>query len=155
MIKIIGIGNILLCDDGIGVRVVEEMKKNLLEINEQVAVLVGETDFYYCLDNIDSGDFIILVDSTYLGIEPGRITVLTLNECDKYVDDFTTEHGDNLVDILRREHREINGYLIGIEAGRIEFSLELSSVLQEKFQDICLSVCGEINDIVKDYFKIA
>ncbi len=155
MIKIIGIGNILLCDDGIGVRVVEAMKKNFLGINEQVAVMAGETDFYYCLDNIYSGDFIILIDSTYLGIEPGTITVLTLNECDKYVDDFTTEHGDNLVDILRREHREINGYLIGIEAERIGFSLELSSVLQDKFQEICLRVCGEIKDITTEYLKIS
>lgn len=155
MIKIFGIGNILLCDDSIGVRVVEIMKKSFIEINEQVAVFMGETDFYYCLDNIDSEDFIILVDSTYLGIEPGTITVLTLNECDKYVDNIITEHGDNLLDILRREHREINGYLIGIEAERIEFSLDLSSVLQDKFQDICLRVFEEIKDIVREYIIIS
>lgn len=155
MIKIIAIGNILLCDDGIGVKVIEAMRKTLLDIDEGVAVLIGETDFYYCLENIEPEDFLIIVDSTYLGIVPGTITVLAISECDKYVDECVTEHGDSLVDVLRRECRDIDGYLIGIEVAKIGFSLELSSVLQDEFQNIYLRVYGEIKSIISEQLKIS
>ncbi|MEG2017865.1 MAG: hypothetical protein RR128_05325, partial [Clostridium sp.] len=93
-------------------------------------------------------DFVIILDSTYLGIEPCTVTVLTLEQCDKYMNTFITAHEDSLIKVLRRQYREIKGYLIGIEIADIGFSLELSTVLQERFQEICLIIKEKIKDIL-------
>ena len=148
MIKVIGIGNILLSDDGIGIKVLENLEKDLEEISDNIKIIIGETDCYYCLDNIEEEDFLIILDSTYLGIEPGSVTVLTLEECDEYMKSFITAHEDSLINILRRQYRDVKGYLIGIEIAEIGFSLELSMVLQEKFQEICLIIKEKIKDIL-------
>lgn len=155
MIKIIAIGNILLGDDGISIKVVEAIKNELLNTSDQVAVLIGETDFYYCLENIKSEDTVIIIDSTYFGLEPGEMTLLTLEECDRYISEFITAHGESLVNILRREYREVKGYFFGIEIASIEVSLELSEVLQGKFRNICSNINKAIKDIIAWYFTVS
>lgn len=148
MIKVIAIGNILLSDDGIGVKVLENLEKDLKNFSDNIQVIIGETDCYYCLDNIEGEDFLIILDSTYFGIEPGSVIVLTLEECDEYMKSFITAHEDSLINILRRQYREVKGYLIGIEIAEIGFSLELSTILQERFQEICLIIKEKIKDIL-------
>ena len=64
MIKVFGIGNILLGDDGIGVRVVEKIKEEIKNISEDIDVIIGETDYLYCLNQIDEDDTIVIIDST-------------------------------------------------------------------------------------------
>lgn len=148
MIKVIAIGNILLSDDGIGVKVLENLEKDLKNFSDNIQVIIGETDCYYCLDNIEGEDFLIILDSTYFGIESGSVIVLTLEECDEYMKSFITAHEDSLINILRRQYREVKGYLIGIEIAEIGFSLELSTILQERFQEICLIIKEKIKDIL-------
>lgn len=148
MIKVIAIGNILLSDDGIGVKVLENIEEDLKIYSDNIEVIVGETDCYYCIDNIEKDDFVIILDSTYFGTESGTVTVLTLEQCDKYMKNFITAHEDSLINILRHQYREIKGYLIGIEIAAIDFSLELSTVLQDKFQTICLTILKNIIHIL-------
>lgn len=154
MIKIIAIGNILLGDDGIGIRVTEAMKPVFLGYSEEISVIIGETDIYYCLENIESDDLLIIIDSSYFGLEPGTVTRLTLEECDKFTKNFITAHGENLINILRQDYRNIRGYFIGIEVSVIDYSLELSAILQDKLQEICLRVSGEIQEIVSKYLMV-
>ena len=40
MMKIFGIGNILLGDDGVGVRVVEKIKEEIKNISEDIDVII-------------------------------------------------------------------------------------------------------------------
>ena len=62
MIKIIGIGNILMGDDGIGVKVVDVLEKKMK--NMGIEFIKAETDVDYALDNIKDGDFLFIIDST-------------------------------------------------------------------------------------------
>lgn len=148
MIKVIAIGNILLSDDGIGIKVAEAMKEVFMSFSQDISVIIGETDIWYCLDNIETDDLVIVIDSTYFQIEPGTVSRLTLEQCDKFRKDFNTAHGENLINILRQEYRELEGYLIGIEIAVIDYSLELSHVLRKKFPEICSRVSEEIQEIV-------
>ena len=52
MIKVFGIGNILLGDDGIGVKVVEKLNESIKSIGRDIEVIIGETDYLYCLNEI-------------------------------------------------------------------------------------------------------
>lgn len=147
MIKVIGIGNILLCDDGIGVRIVERLQTQNSH-SDKVKYIVGDTDFWYCLDNIDRSDYLFIIDSTYLGKEPGSITEISLEECDKYLLNSLTEHGDNFVNVLRREEPDIRGTFIGIEVETIDYSIDLSKTLENKLDFLAV----EVKKIVDEYY---
>lgn len=156
MIKVIGIGNILSCDDGIGVRVAKELKKRFTGV-EEIEVIIGETDYMYCLDNINDDDFVIIIDSTYFMIRPGIITTLNFEDCDKIIfrnyGNNKSAHDESLLRILRNEKRNIKGCLIGIEVDKIEFSLELSKRISKKFALICDNVYNEILKVFNKYLK--
>ncbi|MEG0371468.1 MAG: hydrogenase maturation protease [Clostridium sp.] len=148
MIRVFGIGNILLCDDAIGVRVAEKLINK--RFGKGIEVIVGETDYMYCLDKIDKDDFVVIIDSTYFNIAPGMVTKLDFKECDMYLDDSFSQHEENLIKVLRRDFNYINGCLIGIEIGSIDYSLDLSSELESRFKDICREVTSIIRKIERN-----
>lgn len=150
MIKIFAIGNIILGDDGIGVKVMEFIGAQLESYSEEVKVLIVGVDYIYCLNEINKEDTVILVDSTYFGIEPGRVSVLNLKECDKFISPCRDMHSENLLRVLREEYREIPGYLVGIEVEKVNYSLELSKTLKDNFSEITKKVFREIKRIIGD-----
>lgn len=150
MIKIFAIGNIILGDDGIGVKVMEFIGAQLESYSKEVKVLIVGIDYIYCLNEINKEDTVILVDSTYFGIEPGRVSVLNLKECDKFISPCRDMHSENLLRVLREEYREIAGYLVGIEVEKVNYSLELSNTLKDNFSEITKKVFREIKRIIGD-----
>lgn len=148
MIKVFGVGNILLCDEGVGVKVVEHLSEKITSLGEGVEVTIGGTDALYCINKIQDEDNVIIVDSTYFMTRPGSIVVKTLEECDNFIDYEYSAHEESLLSILRKERREVKGYLIGIEIGRIDYSIELSKRLNKIFPEICDKVYEEISNIL-------
>ena len=153
MMKIFGIGNILLGDDGVGVRVVEKIKEEIKNISEDIDVIIGETDYLYCLNQIEEDDTIVIIDSTYLDINPGYVSYFDLKGCNKFIKYFNSQHESNLVKSILIENLNVKGYLIGIEIGEVDFSLELSKTIKENFYNICLDVLKYIKEIYKDYAR--
>lgn len=147
MIKVFGVGNILLSDDGIGVKVTEYIKDKL-ELNNNVEVIIGETDFMYCLDFIKNDDFVIIVDGTYFDLKPGYVSKLPFEECDKLIVENMDAHSDSLLKVLRREYREVKGYLIGVEIEKLDYSLDLSPKLNKQFNSICNRVLDKIRSLL-------
>ncbi|WP_278281149.1 hydrogenase maturation protease [Clostridium sp. BSD9I1] len=156
MIKIIAIGNRLMGDDGIALKVLENIDKDIKtlkgdrEVNEEIEVIIGETDFMYCLDNIDNNDFIIILDSTALGVNPGSITTLSFNEYKRYLN-CVSQHELNLVNMLISYKKNVDGIIIGIEASDIDFNFDISDTLKLKFSDICRNVLKKIMRILVDF----
>jgi len=71
-IKCIAIGNRIMGDDSIGIKVLEEISQELDKKN--IEVIFGETDIDYGLSKIDEGDMLFIIDSTYFNIDPGTVT---------------------------------------------------------------------------------
>lgn len=153
MMKIFGIGNILLGDDGVGVRVVEKIKEEIKNISEDIDVIIGETDYLYCLNQIENDDTIVIIDSTYLDIKPGYVSYFDLKDCNRFIKYFNSQHESNLVKSILIENLNIKGYLIGIEIDKVDYSLELSKTIKDNFYNICLDVLKYIKEIYKDYAR--
>jgi len=143
-------------DDGIALKVLENIDKNIKKlqedrkVNDEIEVIIGETDFMYCLDKIDNDDFIIILDSTDLGVNPGNITTLTFNEYKRYLN-CVSQHGLNLVNMLISYKKNVDGIIIGIEASDIDFNFDISNTLKSKFSDICRDVLEKIMKILVDF----
>jgi hydrogenase maturation protease len=133
--KVVAIGNRLMQDDGVALEVGERIRNVMLE--KGIEVIIGETDIDFCLQSIQPGDEVYIMDSTYYGIAPGSITFSDLNgKRDKnYIS--STMHGFNLLDILMIYHKKIRVFLVGIEIDSIEMEEGLSKALLNKIEDIC------------------
>lgn len=151
MIKVFGIGNILLCDDGIGVRVVESLLSDISLLSPAVVGIIGETDCFFCLDQIGENDCVIIIDSTYLGSPPGTVSFFPFSECKRFVTSAQSVHEMSLLKMLLIEYPNIKGYLVGIEIDKIDFSLELSTLLQNNFQAICKEILSFLESVVRTY----
>ena len=153
MIKVFGIGNILLGDDGVGVRVVQKLTKEIKNISDDIDVIIGETDYLYCINQIKEDDIVVIVDSTYLNINPASVSYFNFKDCYRFIRNFNSQHESNLLKSLLMEKPNINGYLIGIEISKVDFSLELTKILKNNFDNICLEVLKYIREIYKDYAR--
>lgn len=144
-IKLIAIGNKLMGDDGIALIVADRIKEKIKDMD--IEVIIGETDFDYCLDLIDKNDYVIILDSTCFNIDAGSISILPLDSlCQNK--SFFFSHSLSLIDYLFIY--KINGIFIGIEAENIDFNDKLSSTLNKNLDDICNNVLKIVKNIKAD-----
>lgn len=73
-ILVLGVGNYLMGDEGIGVHVIQEMAK--LSLPEKVDIIDGGTGGLTLLGYFEAYPTIIFVDATVDGKEPGSISVI-------------------------------------------------------------------------------
>lgn len=71
---VLGIGNVLLGDEGVGVHVIQELEKEGLP--SHVTLLDGGTGGFHLLSYLQDYPEIILVDATLDGKAPGTISVI-------------------------------------------------------------------------------
>ncbi len=138
--KIFGVGNTLLCDDGIGV----EVSKQIIT-SPNAFVYQGEIFAERCLSHIQPNDIVIIIDAVMLNRTPGDVIVLPLNECKKYYPPKAFCHDVSLLYSLLYGHIHVSGYLIGIQAAEIDYKEGLSDVLADKLPNIV----SEVNIILK------
>lgn len=136
--KCIAIGNRIMGDDGIGIEVAEKLSPRLKE--EQIELIFGETDIDYALGKIEDGDLLFIIDSTYFGLSPGTVTFTPIGEVTRQHHQMYSQHQPSLIHLLKTYGKEVEGFIIGIEVEKIDFSLELSGTLKTRFLFICEEV---------------
>lgn len=139
---VVGVGSLIMTDDGIGARVAGAIGSKLLE--QDIAVVVGETDVQFCLNEVRPDDILIIIDSMIQGTEPGRLEIMPLHDAQKSRSKSHSLHDFTLLDALSLNYPDIQGCFIGIEASVIGLGFELSKELQDKFDLICDDVFGAI-----------
>ena len=143
---ILGLGNILMGDEGVGVRAVEYLKDRALYDN--VTLLDGGTGGFHLLSLFETYRRMIIIDATIGGEVQGEIKVLK----PRYASDFPkslTSHDIGLKDLI--ESAEILGELPDISLITINIrdgnSVEIgvSPELEKRFPEIHLTVQRILN----------
>jgi hydrogenase maturation protease len=145
-IIVLGIGNQLMMDDGIGIYLVEELSK--LNHTPHVSFLIGESDIDYCMGEIKKATFVIIVDAVYSGNNPGELTVYPLENLHEHQTLDISAHNFHLFQSLYQQRETIKGYLIGVEPFEIKFHIGLSNSLQEKWKTILEDVSATIDRLI-------
>jgi hydrogenase maturation protease len=158
-ILIMGLGNILLKDEGIGVHIAGELQKQNLPAN--VEVVDGGTASVDILLSQDRPYKLVVVDAMKAGKKPGTIykTRLKADAIDKLAEIFSEKkqsrislHQVGLIDALLVAEKtdcapeEIT--IIGVEPNQIESGMELTEKLEQKIPEIIDTVLEEIRDVV-------
>lgn len=131
-ILVLGIGNYLMGDEGVGVQLIQEMNK--IDLPPDIDILDGGTGGFLLLSCIEAYGQVIFVDATMDGKKDGSISVIT----PKYASDFPSAlsvHDVGLKDMIEAvyllDHRP-GIRLVTISISEMKpMSLELSSAVTQ------------------------
>jgi len=147
-IAIIGVGNLLQTDDGVGIWVVEELKKQNLP--ENIEVYDAATDPMSVLEAMDNKDKAIIIDAFTGGNKPGTIYRCKIEDLNLGNDEVNVEislHGISFLDAIKTAKHAFNLpkeiVIIGVEPAVIETGMELSEELRKKMPDLIRVIMEE------------
>jgi hydrogenase maturation protease len=145
-IVVLGIGNRLMMDDGIGIYLVEELSR--LNISLPVSFIIGESDIDYCMKKMMDATFAIIVDAVFSGNDPGELAVYSIADLHEQHTLDISAHNFHLFQSLYQQRESIKGYLIGVEPHEVRFHIGLSSILKEKWEPILREVEQTIDRLI-------
>lgn len=145
-IVVLGAGNILLRDEGIGVHVIREMEK--MDLPPNVELLDGGTLGIDILNLIEGADKLIIVDAVKTEAETGAIFRFRPEDIKTVSKGYKTSlHQIDLFEALKIAKlmdQYPESIVIGVQPGKIEWGLELSPELRERIPAIIDVVLEEI-----------
>lgn len=140
-ITILGLGNLLLKDDGVGPRVIEALQEQGLPLGVEAVEMRGP--FYYYWDTFAHSKAIIAVDALRGGNLPGTVYIAKPEEFDEntsylaHEDQFLT-----VVNLLKKYGLCPDITILGVEPKEICLSLELSPEVARQVQAIVNIIKG-------------
>jgi hydrogenase maturation protease len=126
---VMGIGNVLMQDDGIGVYLTEELMAE--NRDKRIRFVIGETDVDYCLAEAEEEVFLIIIDAVQMGSKKGSIYEMPLSQL-TMMDKGIAAHNFHLFHALSSK----KGLLIGVEPYQIGFHFGLSENLKRDYYKI-------------------
>lgn len=140
---VLGLGNLLLADEGVGVHVAQQLLA-AEHIDDLVVLDVGNA-VLDAMPAIAAADRVIVVDAMQGGGPPGTVYRVPIDDC-LNAGLIGSVHGFDIKSVLhllgRREPPEI--IVIGIEPEVIGWSLELSESVAAVLPDVLTSVRREL-----------
>lgn len=147
-IRVIGIGNTLAGDDGLGVRAVHQLRSGA-DGDTAVEYVDGGTLGLYLLDDIVSSDGVILIDAVRMGACPGTVRVFEGAALTQFVRSSSprTAHEVGLADLIHAvnllDGMPRRSALIGVEPEACTWCGDLSDAARSALLRV-EGVCREI-----------
>jgi len=147
-VLILGLGNPLLGDEGIGVRVVEALKG--LKLPDGVSVVEGGTSGLSLIGLMEGYQQVIIVDAADMGHPPGRVVKFAPPEVQfKALDAPMSLHDVGLAEMLALakalEMAPAELVIIGIQPKRIEAGAGLSPEVEGTIPQVIRIVLAELD----------
>lgn len=132
-----GLGNILLRDEGVGVHIIKTLKESY-DVPENVRLIDGGTMGLDLLPFIEGMDKVIIIDAVNLDKEPGTIEIIENDDIPSFISTKISIHQIGLPDVLAASRLlEITPAwttLVGIQPESIETGLEMTGALKNNFE---------------------
>lgn len=146
-IIVLGVGNILLSDEGIGVRAIEKLQRDFI-LSPEVCVIDGGTTGMEMLEDLACADHIVIVDAVRSGQPPATIVKLTGDQIPVFFKTKLSPHQIGLSDVLAT--LELTGEapggvtVIGVEPVSLETSMDLSPKVEALLPQLTDLVVAEL-----------
>lgn len=147
-IGVLGMGNILLKDEGIGVHVIRALQGTTSSVGVTLEIVDGGTlpGAPFALDGADK---LIIIDAVKAGGEPGTIYRFRPEDIKSDSRLVTSLHQISLLQDLwllaHSQQKPPEVVIIGIEPADMDIGLELSTGLRERVPQIVNVVMSEVN----------
>ncbi len=145
--RIVCVGNELVCDDGVGIRVGRILRD--LALPEGVEVVLASDVGLDLIDTILSATRLVLVDATRTGHPPGTLRVLSQESVRDFAQTPCCCHAVGLPELLRLaarlDARPRSVVLVGVEAAILDrFGTELSAAVRVALPDAVAEVLRQV-----------
>jgi hydrogenase maturation protease len=135
-VTILGVGNILLADEGFGVHFVRWFSERYLA-TDSIKIVDGGTLGYALIDIICSCDNLIVIDVLKAKDTPGSIYRFNTQEMQAHMPPPTTAHEVTFFDVLFKvellDELPETLFLCIVPQNYGEMNLEMTAMMQEKF----------------------
>ncbi len=146
---ILGIGNILLCDDGVGIHVVNRLKEEY-DFPESVQIIDGGTKGLDLLPYIEQSDRVLIIDAANFKKAPGTIGTVEGDSITSFLSSKLSVHQIGLPDMLfAAKFMEITPpelCLVGIQPKSLETGTELSGEIRARLDILVETVLPKLTD---------
>ncbi len=147
-ILVLGLGNILLSDEGVGVKVVEELLR-WYNFSDSVEIIDGGTMGMELLSYFDERSHILIIDAVKAGNPPG--TIVRIDDPPAYFSTKVSPHQIGLADVLGAaiitDNLPRHVTLFGIEPKEMATGLELSSEVAQNLSRLVEMVVAELKNL--------
>ena len=145
-ILVLGVGNILQSDDGVGVHVVEKMRDDIQ--SDEVDVCDGGTAGLDLISIVDNRRVVIVVDAVNGGEKSGTVYRLTPEDIDEPNLRFDSLHQVGLLETLNMAkmtgRAPMRTVIVGVQPEVVDWGLSLSPAVQDQIPKIINQVKKEI-----------
>ena len=142
---IIGIGNLILKDEGVGVHVIRRLQSK--DLPPEVELIDGGTSTMELLGIIQEADRIIVVDAVRAGGEPGTIYRVSPEDLISETERPLSLHQVGLLEVLGMAKQLGacgNVVIIGIEPKEVSWGTELTGELETRVPRLMEAVLDEL-----------
>jgi len=147
-IAVIGLGNTLRRDDGIGIMILESLL-NFYKRKDLDYLNFGSASFDL-LHRLKAYDKALLIDGVNAGLAVGGLLISELKDIEYKLDNFiTSTHELNLKSIFELSKNlgiKTKIYVAGIQVGDISFGEGLSRELKSKLEDIIKEIAAFVDE---------
>jgi len=149
-VLILGIGNVLMTDDSLGIRVINELERRY-RFPENVELLDGGTSGIELLSYFVNRDYLIIVDAIKSDFPPGTVVKIEGEDVPAKFMTRISPHQLGLSDLLAAA--TLTGeipkqmVLFGIEPKRVGLGLEMTDEVKESFERLLGVVVDELKRI--------
>lgn len=146
-IVILGVGNLLLTDEAVGVRAVEAFERRY-RLPDGIEVLDGGTAGMEMLEALENLDHLIIADCARLGKPPGTVSVLRDEAVPNFFKTKISPHQIGISDVLGsliftgRQPKKLS--LICIQPNLIETGMDLTPEVEAAIPAVLAEIVGEL-----------
>ncbi|MGD8191406.1 HyaD/HybD family hydrogenase maturation endopeptidase [Brevibacillus ginsengisoli] len=148
-IKILGIGNLLYQDEGLGIHILPLLRE-CFDGQDDVEVIEGATDGILLLDPVEATDHLIIVDAIHAGVQPGDLITVRDEEIPLYMGVKMSIHQVGFQEVLAaaklRERLPRHMLMCGIQPHSLELGLELTDVAQAKLPELVSLIQQQVDE---------
>jgi len=144
---VLGIGNILLSDEGVGVRAVEALRAGY-EVPPGLSLIDGGTSAMELLDDLEGLDLLIVLDAVRAGNAPGALVHLSGDEVPVFFRARLSPHQIGLaevlatLDLLGRAPRAT--VVLGVEPASLATQLGLTEAVAARVPELVQATVREL-----------
>jgi hydrogenase maturation protease len=146
-VLVLGLGNAVMADDGLGVRAVARLLERF-RIPDEVAVLDGGTLGLDLLPRLEGIDRLLIIDALEIGERPGTVVRLEGEEVPRAFANKLSVHQMGVQDLLAVAELQgcLPGELVvwGAQPGSIEMAVELTPPVAGALEEIIDGVVAEL-----------
>jgi hydrogenase maturation protease len=151
-VVVLGVGNLLMSDEGLGVRCVLELER-AGGLPAGVRVVEGGTSTHELLEDLEDLDVLVIVDAVAAGQKPGAVLRFEGSQVPAAFSNTFSPHQHGINDLLaslaflgRAPRRVI---LLGVQPERLALGMELSSTVEAVMPELKRRVHAEVEAVVR------